>query len=125
MLFVDNCRDRRLRIFLKIPSEKFTTQCSNEWGGGVKGFLNNVKKTALFLHGGFPKPGVFSLLLALSCAAVLNNAELFSDGQEIGKLNLEPGTTRRSTFCPKFHFLWRSDFDLHRKVVIWSLLFEI
>ena len=22
--------------------------------GGVKGFLNNVKKTALFLHGGFP-----------------------------------------------------------------------
>ena len=23
--------------------------------GGVKGFLNNVKKTALFLHGGFPK----------------------------------------------------------------------
>ena len=34
-------------------------------------------------------------------------------------------TTRMSTFCPKFHFLWRSDFDLHRKVVIWSLLFEI
>ena len=24
-------------------------------GRGVKGFLNNVKKTALFLHGGFPK----------------------------------------------------------------------
>ena len=24
-------------------------------GGGVKGFLNNVKKTALFLHGGFPE----------------------------------------------------------------------
>ena len=23
-------------------------------GGGVKGFLNNVKKTALFLHGIFP-----------------------------------------------------------------------
>ena len=23
-------------------------------GGGIKGFLNNVKKTALFLHGGFP-----------------------------------------------------------------------
>ena len=23
-------------------------------GGGVKGFLNNVKKTALFLSGGFP-----------------------------------------------------------------------
>ena len=23
-------------------------------GGGVKGFLNNVKKTALFLHGGLP-----------------------------------------------------------------------
>ena len=24
-------------------------------GRGVKGFLNNVKKTALFLHDGFPK----------------------------------------------------------------------
>ena len=23
-------------------------------GGGVKGFLNNVKKTSVFLHGGFP-----------------------------------------------------------------------
>ena len=31
------------------------------WGGGwgeVKGFLNNVKKTALFLHEGFPYPAV-------------------------------------------------------------------
>ena len=27
-------------------------------GGGVKGFLNNVKKTALFLHDGFPKVNV-------------------------------------------------------------------
>ena len=25
--------------------------------GGVKGLLNNVKKTALFLHDGFPKNG--------------------------------------------------------------------
>ena len=25
-------------------------------GGGVKGLLNNVKKTALFSHVGFPKP---------------------------------------------------------------------
>ena len=28
-------------------------------GGGIKGFLNIVKKTALFLHGGFPKPVPF------------------------------------------------------------------
>ena len=26
-------------------------------GGGVKGLLNDVKKTALFLHDGFPKRG--------------------------------------------------------------------
>ena len=25
-----------------------------EWGGGVKGFLNNVQKAALFLQDGFP-----------------------------------------------------------------------
>ena len=27
-------------------------------GGGVKGLFNNVKKTALFLHEGFPYPAV-------------------------------------------------------------------
>ena len=32
---------------------------------GVKGFLNNVKKTALFLHGGFPKCGLKMQLLIL------------------------------------------------------------
>ena len=26
-----------------------------QMGGGIKGFLNNVKKTALFLADGFPK----------------------------------------------------------------------
>ena len=53
--FVDNCWDRRLRTFVKISSEKFTTYSHVQTkGGGVKGFLNNVKKTALFLHGGFP-----------------------------------------------------------------------
>ena len=28
-------------------------------GGGVKGLLNNVKKTALFLHDGFPYYGSY------------------------------------------------------------------
>ena len=36
-------------------------------GGGVKGLLNNVKKTALFLMNGFP----YLLLLVLSLLIVL------------------------------------------------------
>ena len=31
-------------------------------GGGVRGFLNNVKKTAFFLHDGFPKC-LFTLII--------------------------------------------------------------
>ena len=34
-------------------------------GGGVKGLLNNVKKTALFLHGGLPKCALKMQLLIL------------------------------------------------------------
>ena len=54
--------------------------CSNERGGGVKGLLNNVKKTALFLHGGIPKRltedlrGVDArnLPLDIGCRGVIN-----------------------------------------------------
>ena len=41
-------------LLLKFLQKNSPHTCSNE-SGGVKGFLNNVKKTALFLHGGFPK----------------------------------------------------------------------
>ena len=49
-------------------------------GGGGKGLLNNVKKTALFLHGGFPKRltedlrGVDArnLPLDIGCRGVIN-----------------------------------------------------
>ena len=37
-------------------------------GGGVKGLLNNVKKTALFLHDGFPKQCNF---FHFNCAKVV------------------------------------------------------
>ena len=36
-------------------------------GGGVKGLLNNVKKTALFLHDGFPKAVLTKCLLIFFC----------------------------------------------------------
>ena len=50
-------------------------------GGGGKGFLNNVKKTALFLHGGFPYLGfkiiffiwVFDNFRNVSFKANINN----------------------------------------------------
>ena len=43
-------------------------------GGGVKGLLNNVKKTALFLKDGFPN----LINLIVTC---LNNATSFSEGK--------------------------------------------
>ena len=36
---MDNCCDRRLRTFVKNPSEKLTTYMFKRKGGGVKGFL--------------------------------------------------------------------------------------
>ena len=50
---VNNCRHRRLHTFVKSPSEKPQHNVQNE-GGGVKGFLNNAKKTVLLVAGGFP-----------------------------------------------------------------------
>ena len=50
--FVEFCRDRRLRTF-ESRSKKLQHTCSKR-GGGVKGCLNNVKKTALLVDVGFP-----------------------------------------------------------------------
>ena len=47
------CRNRRLRTFLKV-GKKNSIHVQNEGGGG-KGRLNNVKKTALLVFVGFPK----------------------------------------------------------------------
>ena len=41
-------------LLLKILQKNSPHRSSNEGVGGVKGFLNNVKKTALFLHEDFP-----------------------------------------------------------------------
>ena len=53
--FVYNYCDRRLRTFVKIPSEKFTTYMfKRRVGGGIKGFLNNVQKNCTFLTARLP-----------------------------------------------------------------------
>ena len=52
--FVDNCCDRRLRTFVKIPSKKIHHMMFKRKGGGSKAFWTMLKKTALFLKGGFP-----------------------------------------------------------------------
>ena len=39
-------------------------------GAGVKGFLNNVKKTALFSHDGFPKMGLGWVEAALAATLI-------------------------------------------------------
>ena len=41
--------------YIKFSLKIFTTWCSNERGGGSKAFWTMLKKTALFLHDGFPK----------------------------------------------------------------------
>ena len=54
---MDNCCERRLRTFVKIPSEKFTTWCSNEWGGeGSKAFWTMLKK----LHFSYAKASLIA-----------------------------------------------------------------
>ena len=41
-------------LLLKFLQKNSPHRCSNERGAGGKGFLSDVKKTALFLSGGFP-----------------------------------------------------------------------
>ena len=42
-------------LLLKFLQKNSPHDVQKEGGRGVKGFLNNVKKTALFLQDGFPK----------------------------------------------------------------------
>ena len=42
-------------LLLKFLQKIHHIDVQTKGGGEVKGFLNNVKKTALFLSGGFPK----------------------------------------------------------------------
>ena len=42
------------KIIIKKHPLQNRTNVQIKGGGGAKGLLNNVKKTALFLHGGFP-----------------------------------------------------------------------
>ena len=51
--FVEFCRDRRLRTFLKVGQKNLQHTCSKR--GRVKGRLNNVKKTSQLANVGFPK----------------------------------------------------------------------
>ena len=53
--FVEFCRDRRLRAFQKIHQKNLQHNVQNE-GGGVKGFFNNVQKTADLVEEGTPNP---------------------------------------------------------------------
>ena len=48
-------------------------------GGGVKGILNNVKKTALFLKDGFPN---LVLLLVLTCFIFISNRQALMEEME-------------------------------------------
>ena len=49
------CRDGRFRTFWTFSPNILHPKCSNEgWGGGVKGYLNNVKKTTLLADEAFP-----------------------------------------------------------------------
>ena len=41
-------------LLLKCLQKNSQNNVQANGGGGVKGFLNNVKKNALFLHDGFP-----------------------------------------------------------------------
>ena len=52
--FVEFCRDRRLRTFLKVIQKNLQHTCSKRGSGGVKGRLNNVKKNAQLVRDGFP-----------------------------------------------------------------------
>ena len=65
--FVEFCRDRRLRTFLKVVQTNLQHTCSKR-GGGVKGRLNNVKKNAQLVLDGFPKSDckVHKLVVCLS-----------------------------------------------------------
>ena len=63
---VNNSRDRHLRTFVKIPSENPQHNFENEGGGVVKGFLYNVKKTALLVGQGFPKDLLITKFLVKS-----------------------------------------------------------
>ena len=41
-------------LLLKFPQKNSPHDVQTKGGGGFKGLLNNVKKTALFSHDGFP-----------------------------------------------------------------------
>ena len=58
---MDNCCDRRLRTFVKIPSEKFNTKIFKQKGEGVKGFLNNDKK----LHFSYPEASLIVVIVVI------------------------------------------------------------
>ena len=51
--FVEFCCDRRLRTFFKVLKKICNIHVQNK-GGGVKGNLNSVRKTALLDEEGFP-----------------------------------------------------------------------
>ena len=65
-----------LRTFVKIPSKKIHHMMFKRKGGGGKGLLNNVQKTALFSQDGFPYHcvlcGVYwkSLCVTLKCSTL-------------------------------------------------------
>ena len=54
-------------LLLKCLQKNSQNNVQANGGWGVKGFLNNVKKNALFLHDGFPYTARISFTAVLGC----------------------------------------------------------